>query len=758
MIKRLRHYFAGSLRRRLLLLTLAPLLALMLALVGLTAYWTTAYTDRQLYMNVRSDLDVASRTLQSQHQRLRDGLEAMRRNLRQLVAPDEQTAQLLPRLVPRLDTMRDTLNADWLRWLPTEQLRQTPGVAALIPQLARGESLDGLDMLSSDSLATLDPALAERARLALRQTPYAQPSARREENRGMLLRALVPILDGEGKLLGALDAGRLLNRDPRLVDEIRDLLYGPGTLPEDGTGTITLFLDDVRIATNVTDASGERALGTRASLEVKRQVIGNGERYINRAFVVRDWFVAAYAPLDSLDGQRIGMIYAGYPQAPYARLYRETLTHISLVLIAVSLLGVLLVWSSIERLMQPIRQIRRVVHAVRDTPSQEGLRIGPLSSLGPAQRHGDELDELAEEFDAMLARLEAHRHEIQLAAQTLEAQVEDRTRDLSAQTATLRERSQALEEHVRLLREARARLLTREKLAALGELTAGIGHEINNPAAVILGHVELIEVILGEQAEPVREEIATIIHQVERIRALVDNLRQYARDPLASNDIGDGNSLTPSLGAPHLSQIHPDEAIHSVEVLVRHALDHHGHQLQHELAATRLIEADRAQLTQVLVNLLINAIEMAPAPDTLCITSRDRDAALAVMNGKPNSRPDTSASMPAPASVPTSATELAPVAGVEIRVIDHGAGVPEHLKSRIFTPFFTTRANGSGIGLSVSSGLITQLGGRLWLEDTPGGGATFCLWLPCIARRHHEDDQGRHLLETLSAGGSSRSP
>ncbi|MGS0465821.1 ATP-binding protein [Cobetia marina] len=96
------------------------------------------------------------------------------------------------------------------------------------------------------------------------------------------------------------------------------------------------------------------------------------------------------------------------------------------------------------------------------------------------------------------------------------------------------------------------------------------------------------------------------------------------------------------------------------------------------------------------------------------------------------------------------------VAGIEIRIIDHGNGVPEHLRERIFIPFFTTRANGSGIGLSVSSGLITQLGGRLWLEETPGGGATFCLWLPCIARRHHEDNQGRHLLETLSAGGSSR--
>ncbi|WP_158774337.1 sensor histidine kinase [Cobetia sp. L2A1] len=750
MIHGLRHYFASSLRRRLLLLTLAPLVILLLALVGLTAYWTTAYTDRQLYMNVRGDLDVASRVLQGQHQRLRDGLEAMRRNIRQTSTTPDEASRLLPGLVPRLHAMRETLNADWLRWLPADQLLQTPGVAALVPQLAHGESLGGLDVLSADSLASLDPTLAERARLALRQTPHAQPSARREENRGMLLRALVPVTNAQGELLGVLDAGRLLNRDPRLVDEIRDLLYGPGTLPEDGIGTITLFLGDVRIATNVTDSTGERALGTRASSEVTQQVFDTGQRYVNRAFVVRDWFVAAYAPLDALDGQRIGMIYAGYPQAPYATLYRETLLHISLILLAVSLLGVLLVWSGIEHLMQPIRQIRRVVHAVRDTPSRDDLRIGTLTSLGPAQRRGDELDELAEEFDAMLERLEAHRREIQAAASTLEAQVEDRTRDLSTQTDTLRERSQALEEHVHLLREARARLLTREKLAALGELTAGIGHEINNPAAVILGHVELIEVILGEQAEPVREEISTIIHQVERIRALVDNLRQYARDP---HPIAGDSDSPGALGTPVLSQIHPDEAIHSIEVLVRHALDHQGHQLVHELTATRRIEADRAQLTQVLVNLLINAIEMAPVPDTLCITSADRDDVL---------MPDLATDMIS-APVPNLTTEQrnempsgTTVAGVEIRIMDHGNGVPEHLKTRIFTPFFTTRANGSGIGLSVSSGLITQLGGRLWLEDTPGGGATFCLWLPCIARRHHEDNQGRHLLETLSAGGSSR--
>ncbi|MGS0465823.1 hypothetical protein ACU8V3_00495 [Cobetia marina] len=176
MIQRLRHYLAGSLRRRLLVLTLAPLLLLLLALVGLTAYWTTAYTDRQLYMNVRSDLDVASRTLQRQHQRLRDGLETLRRNLRQSTTLPGSSSPSTETLAPRLKALRETLNADWLRWLPAEQLGQTPGVAALVPRLRQGESLDGLDMLSADSLASLDPLLAERARLALRRTPMHNPA------------------------------------------------------------------------------------------------------------------------------------------------------------------------------------------------------------------------------------------------------------------------------------------------------------------------------------------------------------------------------------------------------------------------------------------------------------------------------------------------------------------------------------------------------------------------------------------------------
>jgi len=80
-----------------------------------------------------------------------------------------------------------------------------------------------------------------------------------------------------------------------------------------------------------------------------------------------------------------------------------------------------------------------------------------------------------------------------------------------------------------MLTEARQQLLISEKLAALGELSAGVAHEINNPLAVILGNVELMKLELGEAAEPVSEELALVLTQIERIRAITRSLLQYSR-------------------------------------------------------------------------------------------------------------------------------------------------------------------------------------------------------------------------------------
>ena len=82
-------------------------------------------------------------------------------------------------------------------------------------------------------------------------------------------------------------------------------------------GTVTFFLDDVRVATNVMLDAGTRALGTRVSQEVKERVLDQGQRWADRAFVVNDWYISAYEPIVDINGNRVGILYAGYLEAPF---------------------------------------------------------------------------------------------------------------------------------------------------------------------------------------------------------------------------------------------------------------------------------------------------------------------------------------------------------------------------------------------------------------------------------------------------------
>ena len=686
----LRRWLRASIRRRLLWLAFAPLVLLALALAGLTAYWTSTYNDRQLYMKVRADLAVASRVLDSLSQQQQARLEELARSHALASSLQGDGTQSLDAL---LDETQRAMQLDWLRVVSPDMLDGDPQLQRRLQPPDDGSGISGLDVLSASRLEALAPGLAERARLPLRETPQAAPSERRHETRGMVLRTLTPLRDAQGHLRLLLDGGRLLNGDAGPVDEIRDLVYGPGTLPEGTTGSVTLFLDDVRIATNVRLANGERALGTRVSQPVSEQVLARGERFIDNAFVVSGWYVAAYAPLASLTGQRIGMIYAGFPLTPYQRLYRETLLQIGGVLAVIMLISGLMVIRGVDTLASPVRRMHRVIHGIREGRQ---LRIGHLDSQ-------DELAELAQEFDAMLDRLDEHQHALERAAQTLERRVQSRTHSLT-------EKTRALEEHVALLKQARASLMTQEKLAALGELTAGIAHEINNPAAVILGHVELIADTLGPDVAPVRDEGDTIIAQVERIRALIDNLLQYSRA---------GGGQEPAFRAEDINAIAAD-----TEVLVRHALDKHGHRLVSALHATRPVECHRGQLQQVLINLLLNAAQASTAPVTIHLVTRD---SVREVPGRGD------------------------LDGVEIRVADPGPGMSEAVRQRIFDPFFTTREAGSGLGLAISAGIVRRSGGDIGVASRPGRGTIFHVWLPCrAAPSGAEEATTRKLLDSLS--------
>jgi two-component system NtrC family sensor kinase len=211
-------------------------------------------------------------------------------------------------------------------------------------------------------------------------------------------------------------------------------------------------------------------------------------------------------------------------------------------------------------------------------------------------------------------------------------------------------------------------------------MAAGIAHEINNPAAVILGNLEIIEVELGEHGRPATREFELIKQQVERIRHIVTSLLQFAR-------------AGPAEGA--VSDVNVNSAIEDVLPLVGHVLRRKSVQLRKRLSATAAVAINVYDLEQVLINLIVNAANAVVERGTIEVETRDWE-----------------------------------LEGVMIGVHDDGAGIrPEHLL-RIFDPFFTTDPHqGVGLGLSVSYGLVRRYGGDITVESTAGKGSVFRVWL-----------------------------
>jgi two-component system NtrC family sensor kinase len=134
------------------------------------------------------------------------------------------------------------------------------------------------------------------------------------------LKSAHPVLDANGKVLGALTGGMLLNRNYEIVDRIKSIVFKDAKYKGKEIGTATIFLGDLRISTNVMDREGYRAIGTRAMREVQEQVLQKGLPWIQRAYVVDDWYITAYEPIRDFQNKVVGMLYVGILESKYVVL------------------------------------------------------------------------------------------------------------------------------------------------------------------------------------------------------------------------------------------------------------------------------------------------------------------------------------------------------------------------------------------------------------------------------------------------------
>ncbi len=180
------------------------------------------------------------------------------------------------------------------------------------------KAVSGTQILSREELLKEGESFAKKAVFLLIPTPKEKPTEKIEETSGMVLRSAYPIFDFNGELLGVLSGGVLLNRSYEIVDRIKNIVFKDAKYKGKEIGTTTIFLGDLRISTNVMDKEGNRAIGTRAMKEVYEQVFEKGMPWVQRAFVVDDWYITAYEPIRDIQDKIIGMLYVGMLESKYA--------------------------------------------------------------------------------------------------------------------------------------------------------------------------------------------------------------------------------------------------------------------------------------------------------------------------------------------------------------------------------------------------------------------------------------------------------
>lgn len=645
-----------SIRGKLTLAAVTPLVVILL-LVALAASWLiSAVIVDQAQKQVRHDLNSAREVFKNEQQRVAEVVRFTAHNpgLDQVL-----DAESLQKLTTELEQIRSRESLDFLRLTDVhgqlliagtessaQQTQFSPPLPFILTALQAGQ-FSGTVLISESELLRQNPQLASRAQIFA----AAQPEVPLER-RGMFLVGATRLTDIQGRFLGCLYGGIMLNNNLALVDRISQLVYGQERFEDTNIGSATIFLDRLRIATTVRLKNGERALGTRVSDEVAEAVLQQGVPWLARAHVVNEWYLTAYEPIFAEKGKAIGALYVGMLEEPFNALKsRSYLLLLGLLALGCLLGGLLARWLA-QRLSRPVLEL---------ASSAERIARGEREVLLPVSSQ-DEIGHLSKAFAGMTSALKTSDDQLQSLNRDLEEKVEQRTAQL--------------EEKSLQLIKAQESLLRSEKLAAIGSLAAGVAHEINNPAAIIRGNVEILQMGLADDA-PEREETREIMKQVERVSLITQNLLNFA----GQQDLHQEQVPLRPLLEEILGQISHQQPLDQIELLL-------------ELEALPAVPGDRERLRQVFTNIILNALQAMEGSGTL------------TLRGSLDS------------------------AQVSVTISDSGPGISASLQEKIFNPFFTTKRQGTGLGLSVSYGIIQAHGGMLELLTDQTPGACFKVSLP----------------------------
>jgi two-component system NtrC family sensor kinase len=355
----------------------------------------------------------------------------------------------------------------------------------------KGDSVAGTIVVSRLFLGNEAPDRAGQinwhsARMASSQDTAPQESC-------LAIAAAIPIFEYRttGKLLGILYGGRAVNQNTEIVDSTQKSVFFDEIQSETTMPTTTIFFDTVRIATNMIDSKGNRAIGTRASDEVREQVIVRGKKWTRRGEDLGERYISAFMPIGDVFGKRVGMLSVATLESNYSSVQRKLMFIFMAATFAGALLAVGMGYMLARRIMAPVH---RLIHASRELSEGNAPPDLGLVSKDP------EMAILQKTFRDMVESMQ-------------------RTRVASQN-----------------------KILQSEKQASVGRLAAGVAHEINNPLTGVLTYTHML-LRRKDINDDIRADLQVIVESTERVRKIVKGLLDFARQTKLEPEPTDINQL-----------------------------------------------------------------------------------------------------------------------------------------------------------------------------------------------------------------------
>jgi two-component system, NtrC family, sensor kinase len=361
--------------------------------------------------------------------------------------------------------------------VPSEKAQYENAIARFV--ISRKQEIAGTVVLSKSFIDLENPELTSRIHFYPFKGANQDIASDGQQMACMAIGAGIPIFENRigGELIAVLYGGIVLNQSTNIVDQAQKSFFFNDVQQENTAPTATILFDTVRVATNIVDKNGNRAIGTETSEDVKQQVLIKGNQWTTTQVYLNDRYISTYEPVSDIFGRRVGMLSVAVLESNYSNVQKKFFVFFMLATIIGAVIAIVMGYLISYQIMKPIHRLMKA--------SQE-VSKGSLSPEIGSISKDPEIAILQKTFKDMVESMKRRRMESQ------------------------------------------SQIIQSEKQASVGKLAAGVAHEINNPLTGVLTYTHML-LRRTDLNNDVRSDLQVIAESTERVRKIVKGLLDFSR-------------------------------------------------------------------------------------------------------------------------------------------------------------------------------------------------------------------------------------